>query len=306
MAQHEPELPHGIALAWGLAANPQRGPKREMSVERIVDSAIEIADEGGIGAVSMSAVAARLGFTPMSLYRYVSAKDDLLLLMVEQAQGVPPESIREAEGWRAGLTVFAREALALFVRHPWVLDVPVLGVAYTPNSLAWADSALEALRDTPLDYAERLAAMLAINAQVRFEGMVGRGYAAAAAAAGTEAQELDAQIVAWLPQLVTPEQFPQVHPAMESGVFGPDGAGPFGFGLERLLDGIEAYIAARPHGAGARPSVDVEAEQLAAVVARDAKVREAAKAVREAERALRDARKRQREQERAARERARR
>ena len=40
----EPELPRGIALAWGVAANPQRGPKREMSVERIVDAAVEIAD----------------------------------------------------------------------------------------------------------------------------------------------------------------------------------------------------------------------------------------------------------------------
>lgn len=65
----EPELPRGIALAWGVAANPQRGPKREMSVERIVEAAVEIADADGLGAVSMAAVAARLGFTPMSLYR---------------------------------------------------------------------------------------------------------------------------------------------------------------------------------------------------------------------------------------------
>ena len=36
-----PELPRGIALAWGLAANPQRGHKREMSVERIVEAAVE-------------------------------------------------------------------------------------------------------------------------------------------------------------------------------------------------------------------------------------------------------------------------
>ena len=50
----EPELPRGIALAWGVAANPQRGPKREMSVEKIVDAAIELADAEGLGAVSMA------------------------------------------------------------------------------------------------------------------------------------------------------------------------------------------------------------------------------------------------------------
>ena len=60
-----------------------------MSVEKIVDAAIEIADADGLGAVSMAAVATRLGYTPMSLYRYVSAKDDLMLLMQETATGTP-------------------------------------------------------------------------------------------------------------------------------------------------------------------------------------------------------------------------
>ena len=52
------ELPRGVALAWGVATNPQRGPKRELSIERIVEAAIEIADAEGLGAVSMSRVAA--------------------------------------------------------------------------------------------------------------------------------------------------------------------------------------------------------------------------------------------------------
>ena len=62
--QEELELPRAIALAWGVAAAPQRGPKREMSVERIVEAAVAIADEGGLAAVSMTAVAARFDMTP--------------------------------------------------------------------------------------------------------------------------------------------------------------------------------------------------------------------------------------------------
>src|SRR3954451_23548437 len=104
----EPELPRGIALAWGVAANPQRGPKREMSVESIVEAAVELADAEGLGAVSMAAVAARLGYTPMSLYRYVTAKDDLILLMQEEATGLPPQQVGEAEGWRAQLVALYR------------------------------------------------------------------------------------------------------------------------------------------------------------------------------------------------------
>src|SRR5690606_38273341 len=150
-----PDLPRGIALAWGVAANPQRGPKREMSVERIVDAAVELADAEGLGAVSMAAVAARLGFTPMSLYRYVTAKDDLLLLMQEEATGLPPEEFREQEGWRAQLGVLFREQVKISLRHPWTLSLPITGSPITPNSSAWIDAGLEALAATPLSQEER-------------------------------------------------------------------------------------------------------------------------------------------------------
>src|SRR3954471_557040 len=135
------ELPRGVALAWGVAANPQRGPKRELSIERIVEVAVELADAGGIGAVSMSAVASALGFTPMSLYRYVTAKDDLVLLMQEEGVGVPPESVIEAEGWRAGLDAWTRETVALYIEHPWMLDISIASTPVTPNNLAWLDVA---------------------------------------------------------------------------------------------------------------------------------------------------------------------
>src|SRR5690349_14757916 len=130
----ELELPRGVALAWGIAANPQRGPKREMSVERIVEAAVEIADADGLGAVSMAAVAARLGYTPMSLYRYVTAKEDLLLLMQEEATGLPSEASRTAGGWRERLQALYGEQVQLYLEHPWVLDVPITGSPTTPNS----------------------------------------------------------------------------------------------------------------------------------------------------------------------------
>jgi len=298
----EPELPHGLALAWGIAANPQRGPKREMSVERIVETAIEIADEGGLSAVSMASVAGRLGFTPMSLYRYVSAKDDLVLLMVEQANGVPPETIAEAEGWRAGLAAFAAANLEMFAAHPWVLDVPIEGTPVTPNSLAWLDAALATLRATPLDYEEKVSVTLAVMAQARFEGIITRGYRAAAEAAGGMVDDLDARADELLARLITPEAYPEVHPALLAGVFGPGVENPFAFGLERVLDGVEAYVAARPAGPVERsePAASAAVDEA---VERDPKVREARKARREVEKALRDARKREREARRAARER---
>jgi AcrR family transcriptional regulator len=137
----------------------KRGPKRELSIEGIVDAAIEIADAGGLGAVSMSSVAARLGFTTMSLYRYVSAKDDLILLMQEHGTGVRPAAEDIPPGWREALAAWHAHAIAIaiaiYAAHPWLLDIPINGIPMTPNNLAWMDAAFEFLADTPLTGQQR-------------------------------------------------------------------------------------------------------------------------------------------------------
>jgi AcrR family transcriptional regulator len=289
----EPELPRAIALAWGVAANPTRGPKRELSIERIVDVAIELADEGGLAAVSMNSVATRLGFTPMSLYRYVSAKDDLVLLMQEQGIGAPPDGLGEGGDWRAGLERWTREMAALYVAHPWLLDVPITGVGITPNNLAWLDAALEVLAPLDLSWNRTLSVVLALLAQGRFEGVVTRGDQDQGAIAAR-----DRTLMA---QLVTPEALPHVYAAFQAAAFSDEDGEPdaLTFGGARVLDGVEAMLQGR--------AVEVpapRADPLDEVAARDPKVKEAVKARREAEKFLREARKREREQLKNARERA--
>ena len=289
----EPELPRAVALAWGVAANPQRGPKRELSIERIVEVAMQLADAGGLASVSMAAVASELGFTPMSLYRYVSAKDDLVLLMQEGGIGVPPESILEADGWRAGLTAWAAGFLQTSVEHPWLLDIPITSIPITPNNLAWFDVALEVLAAAPLGYQDKTAVVLAVEAQSRWEATVRRGYAEAGDSAA------DARDAALLSSLVTAEEFPEVFAAMQSGAFAPGAAGdPFVFGLERVLDGVEAFLAGR-----SPVVVPATVDPLEQAASRDQRYKEAVKARREAEKRLREARKRERELLKAAKER---
>ncbi len=286
----EPELPRAVALAWGVSANPQRGPKRELSIERIVDAAVEIADEQGLAGVSMASVAASLGFTPMSLYRYVTAKGDLVALMQEQGIGLPPDELRGADGWRAGLMAWAEAQLEVQRRHPWLLDIPILGTPTTPNNLTWLDAGLEIMRTLPLDYHEKVSITLAVMAHNRFRGIVERGYLAGAEAAGASVDEYEHAGVAILDSLVTADQFPDVRAALDAGVFTGD-ADPFSWGLERLLDGIERYLqtdpASRATPRGEHP-VDPRALE-------DKHVKVAAKERRDAEKLLRDARKRERE-----------
>ncbi|MEP6843651.1 MAG: TetR/AcrR family transcriptional regulator [Pseudolysinimonas sp.] len=292
----EPELPRGVALAWGIAANPQRGPKRELSIERIVEVAMQLADAGGLASVSMAAVASELGFTPMSLYRYVSAKDDLVLLMQESGVGVPPESIVEAaaelDGWRPGLRAWVAEQLVAYADHPWLLDIPISSMPITPNNLAWFDVALEVLGLTGLSADDQTSVVIAVQAQARWEATVRRGYAQVAS------DSVEARDAALLSSLITPEQFPAVAAAMKSGAFTPGtGGDPFVFGLERVLDGIESYLGGRS------PVAPAAADPLEKEAARDTRYKEAVKARREAEKKVREARKRERELLKAAKER---
>jgi AcrR family transcriptional regulator len=287
----EPELPRGVALAWGVAANPQRGPKRELSIERIVEVAAGIADAEGLAAVSMSRVAQALGFTTMSLYRYVTAKDDLLTLMQEFGTGVPPEPEPEdhERGWRERLRQHAGGMLQRYREHPWLLDIPVEGTPVTPNNLAWMDAALDILGELPISEDERVAVMLLLTGQTRWQGIIERSYVESASAAGVDPQAIDDARDAILDALVTAEEFPALRRAVDAGVFRAEDDDPLGFGLDRLLDGVDVYVTARAAGApSAMPRLEVGDDP--AVLA-DKKVREAQKTRREAEKRLRDARK---------------
>ena len=86
----EEGIPGSIAAAWGVRERPHKGPKPALSLPRIVDAAVRVADAEGLDAVSMGRVAAELGAAPMSLYRHVSAKEELLRLIGRRRLGRLP------------------------------------------------------------------------------------------------------------------------------------------------------------------------------------------------------------------------
>lgn len=288
MATFDDDLPRDIALAWGVAAEPQRGPKREMSVERIVEAAVKLADEEGISAVSMAAVAARLGYTPMSLYRYVNAKDDLLLLMQEEATGRPQPTFEEGASWRMRLESLVAAQVQMYLRHPWMLDIAIKGSPATPNSSAWIDATLEALDGTPLSQQERLSVTLLVTGHSRWYGSVLAGYSRTARATGETAQEITDREAALYDRLITADEYPWLRVAVDAGVFRSEDD-PFVFGLARILDGVESYI--RKLEEGGSPDESVVEWAAADESVSDKRYLAALKAVSHAEKAVRDSQK---------------
>jgi len=298
----EDALPRAVALSWGVAERPQRGPKRELSIERIVETAIAIADADGLAAVSMSRIAGDLGFTTMSLYRYVTSKDDVLALMQDTVCDVPIPPDDESDGstdWRQGLREWAMASIRIIEEHPWFPDIPITGAPMMPNNLAVLDWGLREMRGLPLADAEKMSVALLLSSYARAVGIVERDLRLSRR--DDAPPQSGEAFAAALGELVTPERFPDLAPLIRSGAYsddGDDGQDDFAFGLERILDGIERYVAARAAGEPV-----TAAEPRPEAVPNDKAVREAAKQRREAEKALREARKREREAIERARER---
>jgi AcrR family transcriptional regulator len=190
----------------------------------------------------MKSVAKAVGFTTMSLYRYVDSKEELEAVMVDVALGRPSALVGRA-GWRDRVAAWAREISERRLEHPWVVDVAQAAPPLTPNALAWTEAGLEALADTPLTSQQRLSAMLAIDGwglnhvrQTTQMGLTGE----------VDPDSPQGAYLSYIGMLVDPGRFPRLaavgaETALEDGedFFEEE----FAYGLELLLDGIAAIIA---------------------------------------------------------------
>lgn len=232
-------MPASLIAAWGLRQRPSRGPRPGLSLARIVEAGVNVASTNGLAAVSMARVAEELGTSTMSLYRYVAAKDELLILMVDAALGPPPPADPET-GWRKALSDWAWGYHRRLSAHAWAVRVPITEPPTTPNQVAWMESALWSLRGTGLSEEEKASVLLLLSGYVRNDATL----AVELTASGFISDEAMLGYSRRLATLTDPDRFPAIHALLEAGVF--DRADPpekeFSFGLERILDGIEALI----------------------------------------------------------------
>jgi AcrR family transcriptional regulator len=119
--------------------NQQADTRGPLTRERILDTAVALADESGIGSVSMRNLATRLHVVPMALYKHVANKEALLDGMVERIVA----EIEPSEGgvdWRSALRRRILSARSSLLRHPWASAVFETRTAPTPVVLDYIDS----------------------------------------------------------------------------------------------------------------------------------------------------------------------
>lgn len=123
----------------------------------ILSASLDLADERGLAAVTMQAVAERLGVTPMALYRHVANKAALLDAVVESLL-VEIELPDRRLPWRGRLAAVARAARESAKRHPAVFPLLLHRAANTAGGRRVRDFICAALRDAGMSEDEALRA----------------------------------------------------------------------------------------------------------------------------------------------------
>jgi AcrR family transcriptional regulator len=241
-----------IATLWGTRQLPRRGPKHTLTTEQVIAAAVEIADsDQDLAPLSMRRVAESLGVGTMSLYTYVGSREELVEAMLDKVYGEAVEQLgaRGDAAWQDGLRRVAQVNWDLYLRHRWVLQVftgrPPLG----PHAIAKYERELSAIDGIGLTDIEMDAVITLVHTHV--EGVARRRIEADRAVRRTGISDAQwwERVQPLLAEVLDAAEFPiaarvgeaagQAHQAAHN----PEHA--YAFGLDRLIQGVEALIKSR-------------------------------------------------------------
>jgi len=121
------------------------GKRPRLDRDRVLRAAVDVADGGGIGALTIRSLADELGVKPMTVYYYVKNKEEIL-------DGIVDTVFSEIElptvggDWRRELTRRARSAREVLRRHPWAIPLLESRTSPGPATLRHHDAVLGVLR----------------------------------------------------------------------------------------------------------------------------------------------------------------
>jgi AcrR family transcriptional regulator len=141
-----------------------RRPRGSLSREVILEAAEAVAEQG-FDALSMRAVAARLGAVPMALYNHFATKEQLVAALLDRVLGrfAPPPV---TDDWVADLRAFARAHRALLAAHPWAVAPSFANPSPGLSSVRIGELALGILKRGGLSDAQAVSAfsgLIALN-----------------------------------------------------------------------------------------------------------------------------------------------
>src|ERR1700689_1000892 len=214
----------------------KRRTRTPLSRERILRTALDMADGAGLDALTMRALGQALGVEAMSLYNYVEDKEDLLTGMVELVLA-EIELAPLAQDWRSDMRTTAVSAYEALLRHPWACQLVLspTSARMIAARMTYIESILARLRSAGFTPEEASRGYHALDSHVLGFTIWQLGHELPADAPAdfidTLMRQLDSGTFPYLTEHAA------VHMKASEGE-----EGEFEFGLELILDGLERYV----------------------------------------------------------------
>ena len=207
--------------------------KKTLTPEKVVSKAMELADSGGIEALSMRKLAHTLGVTAMSLYNHVEGKENLIGLMLNQVVA-EFESPEIGGDWQEMMRRRAHSMRRALLRHRWAPTLLISKIAIGDAIMHDHDTTVGCLVTAGFTYGQADWARNAIDSQVY-------GYTIQELNYPVAPEEYRAAAAQYLP-MIPKQDYPFMHEAAVQIIDGKyDGVTRFDFGLELILDGLKHW-----------------------------------------------------------------
>lgn len=208
--------------------------RRRLSREGVLRAAVEVADAGGIGALTIRSLATQLGTKPMSVYYHVANKDEIL-------DGIVDIVFSEIElptvggDWRAELARRAHSARRVLRLHPWATPLLESRTHPGPATLKHHDAVLGTLRSAGFSPEMTAHAYAMLDAYIY-------GFAIQEASLPFEGPDGVGEVAEPIMQLMASGEYPHLIEMATSYYVQPgyDFGNEFDFGLGLILDALAA------------------------------------------------------------------
>jgi len=214
---------------------PVQEPRTPLSRERVLQAAIDLADEGGIESLSIRKLAQAVGLRPMSLYHYVAGKEDIVNGILDLV--VHEFRLADSEGeWKEAIRQSAISAHAVLLRHPWACALMMSPGAVSASRLAYMEALLGRLRQAGFSPETTDHAYHALDSHIIGFTLWHTGY--------SRALRADPQLTAAsFEELLAGHPYLTEHARQHERKRQPGEPTDYEFGLDLILNGLERMLA---------------------------------------------------------------
>ena len=220
-----------------MATETDRGipPRMPLSRERVLRAAVALADQDGVGSLSMRKLAKELGVEAMSLYHHVANKDDILNGIVDVVFGeidIPAET-----DWQAAMRRRAISARKALQRHPWAIGLMDSRSTPGPATLRHHEAVLRTLRNAGFSVKMAAHAFSVLDSYIY-------GFALQETSLPFETSDELAAVAETILEDMPTDEYPHLtEMAVEHALRpGYDHGDEYEFGLDLIIEGLDSAV----------------------------------------------------------------